>query len=209
MKFRYLFLILVALILAGAGCKTEKPPTVTELLTNPVVEKEEPEITKEPEKLEIIPRSPGILPKDQIANKVAVIKTKNGNIVINLLADEAPLAVSNFISLTKKSFYNGLAFHRVEPGFVVQGGDPRGDGTGGPGYAFADEPVTRDYLEGVVAMANSGPNTNGSQFFIILKDTPQLPKNYTIFGQVIYGMDAVKAISAGDKMEEVTIENAQ
>lgn len=136
--------------------------------------------------------------------KKARIKTSKGDIVFKLFAD-APIASSNFISLVNDGFYDGLTFHRREEGFVIQGGDPNGDGTGGPGYKFKDEPVTRDYTRGIVAMANSGPNTNGSQFFIMLADT-SLPKQYTIFGEVVSGMEAVDKIIVGDVMEKITIE---
>src|SRR3989338_3918415 len=111
----------------------------------------------------------------------------------------APKAVSNFITLVEKGFYDNVTFHRVIPGFMIQGGDPKGNGTGGPGYTFEDElnPSTDSYKEGykkgVVAMANAGPNTNGSQFFIMLEDYP-LPNNYTIFGKVIKGQEVVDAI---------------
>lgn len=146
-----------------------------------------------------------VLAADLINAKKATIQTEKGNIVIQFFG-EAPLAASNFIYLADKGFYNGLKFHRREEGFVIQGGDPNGNGTGGPGYSFADERVTRDYKKGIVAMANSGPNTNGSQFFIMLADTPQLPKQYTIFGQVIEGQDVVDQIAVGDVMQKVTIE---
>ena len=150
--------------------------------------------------------APTVLPEDQRTNKQAHITMANGDeIVFDLFGDEAPLTVSNFIELTNASFYNGLTFHRVEPGFVVQGGDPSGNGTGGPGYKFKDETVTRDYTQGIVAMANSGPNTNGSQFFIMLADTP-LPKSYTIFGKVTSGFEHVQTIKVGDVMKTVTIE---
>lgn len=150
---------------------------------------------------------PGKLPDDQIQNKKAVIKTEKGNIEIELWADKAPLSVSNFIYLTNNGFYNGLSFHRVEPGFVVQGGDPSGDGTGGPNYQFPDEPVQGEYMEETVAMANSGPDTNGSQFFINLVDNSQgLTKSYNLFGRVTKGMDVVKQIAVGDKMVSVSIE---
>lgn len=98
-----------------------------------------------------------------------------------------------------------MTFHRVVPGFVIQGGDPSGNGTGGPGYTFDDEPVTLKYDKGIVAMANAGPNTNGSQFFIMLEDNPTLPPNYTIFGKVIKGQDVVSSIQVGDVMKKVTI----
>ena len=127
--------------------------------------------------------------------------TSKGRIVFETYDADAPKTVQNFITLTEKGFYNGLIFHRVIPGFMIQGGDPTGTGTGGPGYTFADEldPNTPSYkagyVRGTVAMANSGPDTNGSQFFIMQKDTP-LPNNYTIFGKVISGLDVVDAIAA-------------
>lgn len=139
----------------------------------------------------------------------ATIKTSVGNIIVELYGNDAPQTVNNFISLASKDFYNGIPFHRVVAGFVIQAGDPlcanppRGNGpcgTGGPGYRFADElnPATpsyqQGYKKGVLAMANSGPNTNGSQFFIMLEDNPMLPPDYTIFGRVIFGQDVVDAI---------------
>lgn len=147
---------------------------------------------------------PEVLPKNQITGKTATIKTSKGEIVFKFF-DDAPLAASNFIFLAKDGFYDGLTFHRREEGFVIQGGDPHGNGSGGPGYSFNDEPVTRDYKRGIVAMANAGPNTNGSQFFIMLKDTP-LPKSYTIFGEVTQGIEVVDKIAVGDVMEKVTID---
>lgn len=146
---------------------------------------------------------PGVLPNDQWENKLVTIHTAKGDIVIKMLPD-APKAASNFVFLAHDHFYDGLTFHRVEPGFVIQGGDPNGNGTGGPGYQFADEPVTRKYTRGIVAMANAGPNTNGSQFFIMLADTP-LPPQYTIFGEVVSGMDVVDAIKVGDVMQTVQV----
>ncbi len=126
----------------------------------------------------------------------AVIETTLGNIEFELFDDAAPKTVENFVSLANKGFYSGVIFHRVVPGFVIQGGDPTGTGTGGPGYKFDDEPVTMGYARGTVAMANAGPNTNGSQFFVCLADLPQLPPNYTIFGQVVAGLNVVDAIAA-------------
>lgn len=122
------------------------------------------------------------------------LKTTKGNIVIKMFTKEAPKTVNNFIFLAKDGFYNGVKFHRIITGFMIQTGDPKGNGTGGPGYSFEDEPVTRDYTKGIVAMANAGANTNGSQFFIMHGDT-QLPKNYTIFAEVIEGFDVVDAIA--------------
>ncbi|KKR77855.1 MAG: Peptidyl-prolyl cis-trans isomerase, partial [Candidatus Curtissbacteria bacterium GW2011_GWD1_40_8] len=108
-----------------------------------------------------------VLTKEEIESKKVRISTAKGDIVFELFGD-APIASSNFIYLTEGKFYDGLTFHRREEGFVIQGGDPKGNGTGDPGYKFSDEPVIRDYTRGIVAMANSGPNTNGSQFFIML-----------------------------------------
>lgn len=149
---------------------------------------------------------PGVLAPIEMQNKKAVIKTAKGNIEFEIYP-EASKAASNFIFLAKDGFYDNLIFHRVEPGFVVQGGDPLGNGTGGPGYKFEDELVTKPYSKGVVAMANAGPNTNGSQFFIMLADNPSLPPQYTIFGKVIAGQEAVEKIVKGDVMQSVTIEN--
>lgn len=147
---------------------------------------------------------PGIYAQDELKDKAAIIQTKKGNIYIYLFPD-TPLASSNFIFLANQLFYDGLKFHRLEKDFVVQGGDPKGDGTGGPGYQFPDEKVIGNYIRGVVAMANAGANTNGSQFFIILKDQPTLPPKYTIFGKVFKGMEVVDQLVAGDVMEKVAI----
>lgn len=149
---------------------------------------------------------PGILPTDQISNKKAIIETDKGIITIELYADRAPKTVSNFVYLIDNAFYDGLKFHRVVPDFVIQGGDPEGDGTGGPGYEFDDEPIVGEYVKGSVAMANSGPNTNGSQFFICLEDQLNMPKKYNLFGQVISGMDVVSKIAKDDIIKSIIIE---
>jgi cyclophilin family peptidyl-prolyl cis-trans isomerase len=135
----------------------------------------------------------------------AVIKTNKGNIELELNPAEAPQTVNNFVTLARDGFYDGVTFHRVVPGFVIQGGDPTGTGRGGPGYQFKDEPVRRPYKAGTVAMANAGPNTNGSQFFICLEDQPGLPPNYTIFGDVTSGMNVVRSIRQGDVIESITV----
>jgi peptidyl-prolyl cis-trans isomerase B (cyclophilin B) len=135
----------------------------------------------------------------------ATIATEKGDIEVDLFTTDAPKAAQNFVDLAKKGFYDDVIFHRVIPGFVAQGGDGehgkksslKADrvGTGGPGYKFEDEPVKGDYVRGALAMANSGPNTNGSQFFIVHQDlTGKLPKQYTLFGLVTKGMDVVDAI---------------
>lgn len=124
----------------------------------------------------------------------ATMRTSSGTIVLDLFPSEAPKTVNNFVFLSREGFYDGVIFHRIIKGFMIQGGDPTGTGMGGPGYQFEDEPVTRDYLAGTLAMANAGPNTNGSQFFIV-HGRADLPKNYTIFGQVVSGMDVVDAMA--------------
>ena len=127
----------------------------------------------------------------------AVLHTSKGDITVKLNEDQTPKTVENFVSLAKKDFYNGTIFHRVIKDFMIQGGCPDGNGMGGPGYKFDDEPFTGEYNRGTVAMANAGPNTNGSQFFIMHADVP-LPKNYTIFGQVIEGLETVDKIAEAE-----------
>jgi peptidyl-prolyl cis-trans isomerase B (cyclophilin B) len=134
------------------------------------------------------------------------IHTNKGDIVLQLNPAEAPQTVNNFVALAKDGYYDGVTFHRVVPRFVIQGGDPTGTGAGGPGYKFNDEKVKRPYRAGTVAMANAGPNTNGSQFFICLEDQPSLPPSYTIFGDTVSGMDVVRSIRVGDVMQSVVVE---
>ncbi len=130
---------------------------------------------------------------DQNKQYTATIKTNYGDIEVQLFPKDAPVTVNNFVFLARQGFYNGVKFHRVVKGFVIQGGDPTGTGAGGPGYRFADEKISKDYIAGTLAMANAGANTNGSQFFITLSDlSGGLPKKYTIFGQVTDGLDVVK-----------------
>lgn len=131
---------------------------------------------------------------DQSKTYRATLKTAKGDIEIELFVDKTPITVNNFVSLSRQGFYDNTIFHRAIKGFMIQGGDPNGDGTGGPGYTFDDEPFEGEYTRGTIAMANAGPNTNGSQFFIMHQDY-QLPKNYVIFGKVAEGMDVVDAIA--------------
>jgi cyclophilin family peptidyl-prolyl cis-trans isomerase len=132
---------------------------------------------------------------DESKTYTATIETTAGTMVAELFASEAPKTVNNFVFLAREDFYNDVIFHRVIESFMIQGGDPTGTGTGGPGYRFADEPVKRQYLRGTLAMANAGPNTNGSQFFVMHADYP-LPPNYTIFGKLSSGEDVVDAIAS-------------
>ncbi len=140
----------------------------------------------------------------------ATIATAKGNIVVELYPKDAPQTVNNFVFLARDGFYNGLTFHRVEPGFVIQGGDPSGNGTGGPGYTIPAE-IKAKHTKGAIAMARLGDNVNprrdssGSQFYITLAPTPFLDGQYTAFGQVTQGMDVVASIARGDKIVSVTI----
>jgi cyclophilin family peptidyl-prolyl cis-trans isomerase len=155
-------------------------------------------------------KQPPAMQIDKSKTYSAIIKTSEGDIMIDLDAKKVPITVNNFVALAKQKFYDGTVFHRVMKDFMIQGGDPSGDGSGGPGYKFADESLDGKYTRGTVAMANSGPNTNGSQFFIIHKDY-DLPKSYVIFGHVSSGMDAVDKIAtakvtdngAGEKSKPV------
>lgn len=124
----------------------------------------------------------------------ATIETTAGTMTAEFFPAEAPRTVNSFVFLARDGFYDGVIFHRVIRGFMIQGGDPTGTGRGGPGYRFEDEPVTRPYLRGTLAMANAGPDTNGSQFFIMHADYP-LPPNYTIFGKLTGGEDVLDAIA--------------
>ncbi len=139
--------------------------------------------------------------------KVATFNTSKGDIRIQLFEELVPNTVANFVKLIEDGFYNGLKFHRVIPDFMIQGGCPLGNGTGGPGYQFADEfhPELKHDGPGVLSMANSGPNTNGSQFFITHVETPWLDGKHSVFGKVLDGQDVVDAVEGGDLINEITL----
>ena len=185
--------VIVSLALMGAGCETSNVPPSSNN-DSPATSSTSPQPMNTTSS-----QFSGILPVEQVNKKVR-IKTTEGEILIQVLPDQGPRAASNFVTLVKKGFYNGLIFHRVIPGFMIQGGDPTGTGMGGPGYQFENDPVKIPYTEGIVAMANAGPNTNGSQFFIMTADFSKQPKyldpNYSIFGRVIEGLDVAKQIAA-------------
>ncbi|MGA2368246.1 MAG: peptidylprolyl isomerase [Dehalococcoidia bacterium] len=128
----------------------------------------------------------------------ATIKTVKGDIVCELYPQDAPVTVNSFVSLARKGYYNGCTFHRVIPGFMAQGGDPTGTGAGGPGYEFQNEISGRKHITGALSMANKGPNTNGSQFFICYQPQPALDGKYSVFGQVVQGMDIVNKLTPRD-----------
>lgn len=135
----------------------------------------------------------------------AVITTEKGEIELRLRADAAPTSVANFVNLVERGFYDGLLFHRVEPRFMIQGGDPEGTGRGGPGYRFAGETNLRHNRPGILSMANAGPGTDGSQFFITHVPTPHLDGLHSVFGVVTRGMDVVNAIRRGDVIRSIEI----
>ena len=140
-------------------------------------------------------------------NRTAILETSKGTIKFELYETEAPITTKNFIDLTQKGFYNGLTFHRVIRSFMIQGGCPKGDGTGGPGYSIRDEfnPKLR-HTKGAVSMANAGPNTGGSQFFITEAPQPHLDGKHSVFGQVTEGQNVVESIKKGDKIIKATIQ---
>ncbi len=216
-KFLAILIIVIVIILGGFFIYNSQKQPLSKY-TSPIIK-----ITQVPTSTQSLTQTPqpnintswvSTLSAVAISANQATIHTVKGNIVIQLYSTDAPKTVMNFATLAKYGYYNNLTFHRVVPGFVIQGGDPNGDGTGGVsiyGSTFDDElyatasSYQAGYLEGVVAMANRGPNTNGSQFFIMLADNPTLPKNYTIFGKVTNGMDVVQKIQIGDKMTSIDV----
>lgn len=140
------------------------------------------------------PRTGPVMTIDAKKTYAAILHTSAGDIELALNAAATPVTVNNFVDLARKHFYDKTIFHRTIKDFMIQGGDPKGDGTGGPGYSFDDEPFDGEYERGILAMANAGPNTNGSQFFIMTRTVP-LPKDYVIFGKVTKGLEAVDAIA--------------
>ncbi|MFC1913342.1 peptidylprolyl isomerase [Chloroflexota bacterium] len=149
------------------------------------------------------PPSMGI---DTSKQYTAVIETEKGDLVLELFAGDVPVTVNNFVFLAREGFYNGTTFHRVISGFMAQGGDPAGNGTGGPGYTFADEFTEHTHVTGALSMANAGPGTNGSQFFITYAPQPHLDGKHSVFGQLIDGMDVLEAVEQGDTIVRITIE---
>ncbi len=154
--------------------------------------------------------SPPAMQIDESKSYTATIQTNRGDIEIDLHADKAPRTVNNFVALARDGFYDGVKFHRVIADFMIQGGDPTGSGSGGPGYRFGDEfhPELLHDGPGVLSMANAGPNTNGSQFFITHGATNWLDNKHSVFGRVRSGQDVVDAIQQGDVMESVSIEES-
>jgi len=184
-KFFLVLVLLCSIFLSGCSSTDQKKEeNITEMpaVTNP---------SPTPH-LSVLPPQTTII--DTKNKYFALLKTDLGDIKIQLFVKETPLTVNNFVYLSQSNFFNNTIFHRVIKDFMIQGGDPKGDGTGGPGYQFDDEKFEGEYTRGTVAMANAGPNTNGSQFFIMHQDY-QLAKNYVIFGRVVEGMGVVDKIA--------------
>lgn len=198
-KLSFLLLALLAILLNSCEHSSGEEQNPTKLTVDTTAKVQET----------FVPRSDSI---------IAIIYTSKGNIICDLEFEKVPMTVGNFIGLsegrivnkakkTGQPFFDGLTFHRVEPDFVIQGGDPMGNGQGGPGYAFPDEfdPSLKHNRVGTLSMANAGPGTNGSQFFITLKETPWLDGRHSVFGYVVGGLDVLTKITAGDKMDSVRI----
>jgi cyclophilin family peptidyl-prolyl cis-trans isomerase len=187
-------ILFASLAIVGAGCagNLPAPEPAPVAVPSPAPSQSSPSTPVQPTLA-----FPGIQPAAEVDKKI-LIKTTKGDIVIQLDSKLGPRAASNFVYLVKNHFYDGTIFHRVIPGFMIQGGDPTGSGRGGPGYRFENDPVNVPYKDGVVAMANAGRDTNGSQFFIMVADYP-LPPDYSVFGKVVSGLDVAHAIADVDR----------
>lgn len=223
---KILQLVIVILILAGVGVfsylyitrksgENPKTTTATSATSGELVEKNDDKLQTETEKPQV-GKPTDIMENtemkiDPSKKYTALVNTTEGEMTLELNVKATPITASNFIKLANKGFYDGTIFHRVIKDFMIQGGDPTGTGRGGPGYQFADEKFSGEYERGTLAMANAGPNTNGSQFFIMHKDVP-LPKNYVIFGKLTKGLDTLDKIAetpvvesgSGEKSKPVT-----
>lgn len=204
-------ILLVIFFLISITACMEKSTPVPQKVTEPVKkEMEKPAELESNSDSEAKFKEPKIPTIDINKKYSAVIETEKGNIELELYAQDAPISVSNFVQLAEGGFYEGLTFHRVEPGFVVQGGDPLGNGTGGPGYTIVPE-IKHEHIEGALAWARTGDQVNperrssGSQFYITLAATPFLDGAYTVFGKTTKGMDVVKKISRGDKIISIKV----
>ncbi len=191
---KYFIALIGVVALAGAGCSQPSSRVDSYSTTNGSSQTPVTDNSTQDEVAPIPSNNGPTMEIDQNKEYSAVLHTTEGDITIVFNAKQTPITVNNFVTLAKKDFYNGTIFHRVIKGFMIQGGDPTGTGSGGPGYQFDDEAFQGEYSRGTVAMANAGPDTNGSQFFIMHADVP-LPKDYVIFGKVTKGMDVVDKIA--------------
>lgn len=212
-----LFITLIMLVVLGitiyndirpkrTSLKTETPTQETTQLSNVKINEMEESTMQNNQDTKQYSSAPE-MQIDQNKIYVVTMTTDQGEITLELDPKSTPITVNNFVTLAKDGFYNNTIFHRVIDGFMIQGGDPQGTGMGGPGYKFSDEEFEGEYVRGTIAMANSGPNTNGSQFFIMHQDNG-LPKNYVIFGKVISGMETVDKIATAQVKTSMSGENS-
>ncbi len=191
-------IILISAILPLAACPggetPEEPPVDTPGETP--VETPKPKSYSSPPEMQIDPDK----------QYTATIETEKGNLVLELFASDVPVTVNNFVFLAREGFYDGTTFHRIIPDFMAQGGDPTGTGAGGPGYKFADEFTSHSHVTGALSMANSGANTNGSQFFITYSPQHHLDGHHSVFGQLTEGMDVLLQMKNGDAIKRIVIE---
>lgn len=189
------------LIMVVAACSGSEPTATRQAIPTPIAAPK-PESTPSRKTYSAPP------PMKIDANKsyTATLETEKGDIVLELFAKDAPKTVNNFVFLAREGFYDGVTFHRVLPGFMAQSGDPTGTGSGGPGYRFEDEFSDKTHEAGIISMANAGPNTNGSQFFITYVPTPNLDGVHSVFGRLIEGMDVLEKITSRDPAQNPTFE---
>lgn len=206
MKKRILFLVIpMALACLAMGCSSNGRGTSAQTSAEPGRVAAAP--LSKPQPGATYTAAPPVGDPKEYENLQAVIETEKGNIFIQFFPKDAPQTVASFVKLSRDGFYNGLTFHRVEPGFVVQGGDPTGTGMGGPGYTLPAEFNQHKHVRGTVAMARTqDPNSAGSQFYICLGPAPFLDGQYTVFGEVTKGMENVDKIAKGDRMLKIRIE---
>ncbi len=192
-------LISISLALMVGGCSEQSPPPVPTPAPTPT-----PATTSAPKSY----TAPPPITIDVDKTYTAIIETEKGDLVLELFAKDVPMTVNNFIFLARDGFYNNSSFHRVIPGFMAQGGDPTGTGTGSPGYKFTDEFSEHKHNTGTLSMANSGPNSNGCQFFITYAPQAHLDGKHSVFGQLTEGIDILQKIESGDAIKRITIQEA-
>lgn len=210
------WILLLVFVLFVSGCTTDTPKEQLNSADSLVDKSDEDEQIREDEMMQM--SEPPEMQIDVNKDYYAILETSAGNIKIKFFPKEAPKTVNNFVVLGKKDFYDGTIFHRVISGFMIQGGDPEGTGMGGPAYQFEDEKNSLRHTKGKISMANAGPNTNGSQFFIVVaQETPWLDGMHTIFGEIVEGLETVDKIASAEtgpqdrpmtdiKLNKVTIE---
>lgn len=190
-------LISLSLILMLGGCSEQSPDPIPTPTPTPATPSTPKSYT-----------SPPPITIDVDKTYTAIIETEKGDLVLELFAKDVPMTVNNFVFLARDGFYNNTSFHRVIPGFMAQGGDPTGTGTGSPGYKFGDEFSEHKHNTGTLSMANSGPSSNGCQFFITYAPQPHLDGKHSVFGQLTEGMDILQKIESGDAIKRITIQEA-